>query len=250
VSPAFRYRATVAYVGTSFHGWQVQKNASRTVQAVLGEAFRGLTRAPIRIEGASRTDAGVHADGQVFHFDLARPREPEVIRDAINHRLPADVRLLEVLATAPDFHARHDALWKEYLYRWSRADVIPPRQAPFVARISAGASLRRMRAAAALLPGTRDFGVFAVKGNARESTIRTLHSIVVEEAGAELSALFCGDGFLRGMVRSICGVLADAARGRVSPERVAELLETGDRRRLSAKAEARGLTLVRVSYRE
>jgi tRNA pseudouridine38-40 synthase len=220
------------------------------VQAVLAEAFRALARGPVRIEGASRTDAGVHADGQVIHFDLSSPRRPEVIRDAINHRLPADVRLLEVAAASPDFHSRHDAVWKEYLYRWCRADVIPPRQAPFVAPLSAGASLPRMRAAADRVAGTRDFGVFAVQRIPGESTTRTLHTVVVEEEGAELSALFRGDGFLRGMVRSICGVLADAARGRVPPERVTELLETGDRRRLSPKAAARGLTLVRVHYGE
>jgi len=248
VSASSRYRATVAYVGTDFHGWQVQKNASRTVQAVLAEAFRALARGPVRIEGASRTDAGVHADGQVIHFDLPSARAPEVVRDAINHRLPPDVRLLEVAAAAPDFHARHGAVWKEYLYRWCRSEVIAPRQAPFVAPLSADASLPRMRAAANLVVGKRDFGIFAVHRTAGESTTRTLHSVVVEEAGAELSALFRGDGFLRGMVRSICGVLADAARGRVAPERVAELLTTGDRRLLSPKAAARGLTLVRVSY--
>ncbi|MEP6993879.1 MAG: tRNA pseudouridine(38-40) synthase TruA [Acidobacteriota bacterium] len=250
MNPPSRYRATVAYLGEGFHGWQIQKNASRTVQAVLVQAFFGLTRAPVRIEGASRTDAGVHADGQVIHFDLPRAREAHVIRDAINHRLPGDVRLLEVAVAAPDFHARHDALWKEYRYRWCRSQVVAPRDAPFVAPLSAGASLRRMRAAAAVLPGTRDFAVFAVKRTGEEDTRRTIHSVVVEEEGAELSALFRGNGFLRGMVRSICGVLADASRGRVPVERVAELLETGDRRRLSAKAPARGLTLVRVRYGE
>lgn len=105
-----------------------------------------------------------------------------------------------------------------------------------------------MRAAADRVAGTRDFGVFAVQRTAGESTTRTLHCVVVEEEGAQLTALFRGDGFLRGMVRSICGVLADAARGRVPPERVTELLETGDRRRLSPKAAARGLSLVRVHY--
>jgi tRNA pseudouridine38-40 synthase len=248
---AARYRATVAYVGTDFHGWQVQKNAPRTVQGVLSEAFRSLVRAPVRIEGASRTDTGVHADGQVIHFNLPSSlRAPDVVRDAINHRLPTDVRLLEVAVAAPDFHARYDAAWKEYLYRWSRAEVIPPRQAPFVAPLSASAGASRMRAAAGQLAGTRDFGIFAVRTARGESTTRTLHSVVVDENGDEISALFRGDGFLRGMVRSICGVLADAARGRVAPSRMEELLSGGDRRLLSPKAPARGLSLVRVSYED
>lgn len=243
-----RYRATVAYVGTAFHGWQVQKNAPRTVQAVLQDALRHLARAPVRVEGASRTDTGVHADGQVVHFDLPRPRTPRSIREAVNGRLPDDVRLLEVAEAEPGFHARFGAAWKEYLYRWSRAEVIPPAVAPFVAPISARAQAGLMREAAARAAGTRDFRIFAVQLPAGESSVRTLHAVSIVEAGDELRALFRGDGFLRGMVRSICGVLADTARGRVPPERLTELLETADRGLLSHKAAAKGLTLARVSY--
>ncbi len=248
MSHSQRYRATVAYVGTGFHGWQLQKNAARTVQGVLEEAVSRLAHAPVRIEGAGRTDAGVHADGQVVHFDLPRPRDPRTVRDAVNGRLPADLRVLEVALAAPDFHARFDARWKEYLYRWSRAEVVPPRDAPFVAPISRRADAARMREAAAPLPGTRDFSVFGVKLARGESAVRRLESITIEESGDELRALFRGDGFLRGMVRSIGGVLADAARGRVPIGRAGELLASGDRRKLSVKAPARGLTLVRVGY--
>ncbi|MEX0879747.1 MAG: tRNA pseudouridine(38-40) synthase TruA [Thermoanaerobaculia bacterium] len=243
-----RYRATVAYVGTAFHGWQVQKNAPRTVQAVLQDALRYLARAPVRVEGASRTDTGVHADGQVVHFDLPRPRTARSIREGVNGRLPDDVRLLEVAEAEPGFHARFGVAWKEYLYRWSRAEVIAPAVAPFVAPISARAQAGLMREAAARAAGTRDFRIFAVQLPAGEPSVRTLHAVSIVEAGDELRALFRGDGFLRGMVRSICGVLADAARGRVPPERLTELLETADRGRLSHKAAAKGLTLARVSY--
>ena len=248
MSQPTRYRATIAYVGTEFHGWQRQKNAPRTVQAVLEAALEHLARAPVRLEGASRTDAGVHADGQVAHFDLPRRRDPRAVRDAINGRLSEDVRVLAVEETAPGFHARFDAGWKEYLYRWSRAEVIAPRDRPFVARISPRADVERLREAARLVPGERDFRVFAVTPAAGESTVRNLHSITVREDGPELQALFRGDGFLRGMVRSICGVLSDMARGRVPADRMARLLETGDRRLLSHKAAAHGLTLCRVFY--
>jgi tRNA pseudouridine38-40 synthase len=243
-----RYRATIAYVGTRFHGWQVQANASRTVQAVLQEAIEDLAHEPVRVEGAGRTDTGVHADGQVAHFDLARPREPSTIRDAVNRHLPEDVRILDVATVPEAFHARFDAEWKEYLYRWSRASVIPPRDAPFVTPISTAAEAARMRAATEGLTGMHDFGIFAVRSGSGEPGIRTLHSVTIAEDGAELTALFRGDGFLRGMVRSICGVLADAGRGRVPPSRMEELMSGGDRRLLSPKAAARGLTLVRVSY--
>jgi len=243
-----RYRATLAYVGTGFHGWQRQSNAARTVQAVLEEALAALDGAPVRAVAAGRTDAGVHADGQVVHFDLSRPLESNRVRAAANARLPPDARLIDV-APAPDgFDARRDALGKEYVYRWCRAAVIPPRDAPFVAPLSGRADLARMAAAAALFPGTRDFGVFGAQLSRGESSVRTLHDVRVEQRGNEISALFSGDGFLRGMIRSICGALADAARGRVDEDRLRRLIERGDRAMLSPKAPARGLTLLRVHY--
>jgi tRNA pseudouridine38-40 synthase len=248
VTSPVRYRAVIAYVGTRFHGWQIQKNAPRTVQAALEEALGRLARERVRFEGASRTDAGVHADGQVAHFDLPRRREPRAIRDAANDALPDDVRVLAVEEADPEFHARFDARWKEYRYRWSRSAVIAPRDAPFVAPISPRADAARMREAARSVVGTRDFRVFAVGPRPDEFTVRTLHAVTIAEDGDALTATFRGDGFLRGMVRSLSGVLADVSRGRVPPDRAEELFATGDRRRLSAKAPARGLTLERVSY--
>jgi tRNA pseudouridine38-40 synthase len=243
-----RYRAVLSYVGTHFHGWQFQRNAPRTVQAVLEEALARFAGEAARVVAAGRTDSGVHAEGQVVHFDLTREREAERIRDGVNTLLPRDARLLAVEAAHPDFHARRDAAWKEYLYRWSRAAAIPPRDAPFVAPISRRADPEKMRAAAGTLAGERDFGVFGVRLSAGESSWRRLHFVRVEESGDEIRALFRGDAFLRGMIRSICGVLGDIARGKAPPERIEELLETGDRRLLSAKAPALGLTLVRVHY--
>lgn len=237
----------LAYVGTDFHGWQIQRNAPRTVQAVLEEALREFSGDPVRALGAGRTDAGVHADGQVVHFDLSGSREPGEVRDAVNTLLPWDVRVLKVGQAPACFNARRDALWKDYLYRWSRAEVIAPRDSPFVAPLSRGAEAARMAAAAHFLPGRRDFGVFAVRGPCDDS-VRTLHSVTIGERGAELTASFRGDGFLRGMVRSICGLLADIGRGRFPPERLREILETGDRRLLAQKAPAKGLTLAKVEY--
>jgi tRNA pseudouridine38-40 synthase len=248
VSERWRYRAELAYVGTEFHGWQRQRNADRTVQALLEAALAKFARTPVVAVAAGRTDAGVHADGQVVHFDLPAPREPDRIRTAVNALLPWDAKLLSVTPADPGFHARRDALWKEYLYRWSRAAVIPPRDAPFVARIGAAADPGLMAAVVAGLPGTRDFAVFASRHPAGEPTVRTLHAATIESAGDEISLLLRGDGFLRGMVRAIAGVLADLGRGAVPPGRIDELLRTGDRRLLRPKAPARGLTLSRVHY--
>jgi tRNA pseudouridine38-40 synthase len=248
MSAGVRYRAVLAYVGTHFHGWQRQRNADRTVQALLEDALEKFAGEPVTAVAAGRTDAGVHADGQVVHFDLSSPREPARIRSAVNALLPPDARLMRVEPAARDFHARRDALWKEYLYRWCRAEVILPGLAPFMAPIAREADPDRMADAARDLPGTRDFAVFAARHPRGESTVRTLHAVAVEMAGEEIRVLLRGDGFLRGMARSICGVLADVARGAAPVGRIGELLATGDRALLRQKAPARGLTLRRVHY--
>jgi tRNA pseudouridine38-40 synthase len=243
-----RYRATIAYVGTGFRGFQLQENASRTVQAVLEKALHGFARAHVRVHAAGRTDAGVHADGQVIHFDLPVERDPVRIREGVNALLPWDVRMLEARPAPETFLARKDAIWKEYLYRWSRAAVIPPKESPFVAEIAPSADAALMRRAAEALPGRKDFSVFAVRLGKGESGERRLHFVRVEEQGDEIRALFGGDAFLRGMVRSICGVLAQIGRGKAPVGRMWELLETGNRELLPAKAAAKGLTLVKVAY--
>jgi tRNA pseudouridine38-40 synthase len=218
------------------------------VQAVLEEALARFSGEVPRVVAAGRTDTGVHAEGQVVHFDLTGERKPERIRDGVNTLLPWDARLLAAEAASPEFHARRDAAWKEYLYRWSRADAIPPRDALFVAPISRRADADRMREAARTLPGERDFGVFGVRLPSGESSSRRLHFVRIEESGDEIRALFRGDAFVRGMVRSICGVLASVARGKAPADRMEELQETADRRLLSPKAPAMGLTLLRVFY--
>jgi tRNA pseudouridine38-40 synthase len=243
-----RYRATAAYVGTFFHGWQRQRHSIRTVQAVVEEALARIDGRPVIVHAAGRTDTGVHADGQVLHFDLASGLDAGRVREGASGLLPWDVKLLEVEAAHTEFHSRRDAAWKEYVYRWSRSEVIAPKDALFVAPIPRRAGAALMAEAARHLPGKRDFGVFAVRTPEGESGVRHLHAVTVEETGPEIRAVFRGDGFLRGMVRSICGVLADVARGKAPVGRIAELLETDDRSLLSPKAEACGLTLTRVHY--
>jgi tRNA pseudouridine38-40 synthase len=243
-----RHRARLAYVGTRFAGWQRQAGEARTVQGVLEAVLSEIDGAPVACVAAGRTDAGVHADGQVVHFDLGRTAPPLSIRERANSSLSWDARLLEVSVAAPEFHARRDAAWKQYVYRWSRAAVIPPRESLFVAPISPRADAARMAEEARQLPGRKDFAIFGVRLPEGESTVRRLISVVIEEDGAEIRATFRGEAFLRGMVRSLCGVLADVARGKAPPGRARELLEGAERRLLSAKAPARGLTLAHVHY--
>jgi len=243
-----RYRAVVAYVGTEFRGFQFQENAARTIQAVLEEALAAFSASRVRVHAAGRTDAGVHADGQVIHFDLPAQRDPVRIRDGVNSLLPDDVRVLAAARAPQSFLARRDAVWKEYLYRWSRAEVIAPRDLPFFAPIAGSAEAAPMRRAAAALEGRHDFSAFGVRMGREESGFRRLHAVRIEERGDEIRALFRGDAFLRGMVRSICGVLAHVGRGKAPEDRIAGLLQRPDPRLLAPKAPAHGLTLVRVAY--
>ena len=244
-----RYRATLAYVGTFFHGWQVQENAPRTVQGTVEDALSGLFGSPIRLHASGRTDAGVHADGQVVHFDAAEI-EPDGLRERANRHLPWDVKFLDIRSAAPEFHARSDARRKLYVYRFSREQVIPPHDALFVAPISARADAARMARAARLLCGTRDFFPFSTSGTETETTVRTLEACRVAEYGAQITIEMTADGFLRGMARAIAGTLADVARGHSSEELIPRIFSAGDRSLVRPKAKARGLTLRRVFYEE
>jgi tRNA pseudouridine38-40 synthase len=242
-----RYRARLAYVGTFFHGWQIQENAPRTVQGVVERTLMEFFGAPTRVTAAGRTDAGVHADGQVIHFD-GRRMPCERALAACNGRLPWDVKCLELEEASSDFHARFDARAKTYRYVFCRTRVLSPREALFAARLSFSADVARMRAAGAALLGEHDFAPFATAGTDVSSTVRRLLRCDLAEDGPRVVVTLEASGFLRGMARAIAGLLARVGRNLASPDLAAEILATGDKSRLPAKAQARGLTLVSVDY--
>lgn len=242
-----RYRGTLAYVGTFFHGWQVQENAARTVQAVVEAFLTDRFGTGVRVHASGRTDAGVHADGQVVHFEAPETPPAGLLADA-NRRLPWDVRFLDLTAAAPDFHARSSALAKRYVYRFSRESVVAPRRALFVAPISARADPGLMAESARRIEGERDFFPFSTSGTETETTIRHVSSCRVTEAGPEIEIAIVANGFLRGMARAIAGTLADVGRGRIAPSAVDAIFAARDRARVPAKAKPRGLTLEKVFY--
>jgi tRNA pseudouridine38-40 synthase len=244
-----RIRLEVAYLGTFFEGWQVQApreggTPPRTVQGVLEESLKGVFEgAEIRVHGAGRTDSGVHAEAQVAHADLSPGAPPipfEGMRRGLNSKLPWDVRVLAVSEAAPDFHARHSATGKIYVYRLRRGEFLHPHRGLVEALASEPLDVGAMRAAASRLVGTRDFAPFSLTGSDPGTTVRTLARLDIEEEGSLLVITAAADGFLRGMVRRLAGTLRDAGRGRIRPEE-----SVG---RPGPTAEARGLTLVRVLY--
>ena len=243
-----RVKLEIAYLGTFFEGWQVQAPREdgalpRTVQGVLEISLNEIFQGEIRVHGSGRTDSGVHADGQVAHFDVPEgaPLLPsKKIPRALNSKLPWDVRVLSASEAADDFHARYSATGKVYVYRLRRGDTLLPHRGLVEALASEPLDVGAMRAAADLLVGTRDFAPFSITGSDPGTTVRTLRRLDVEEDGALLVITAEGDGFLRGMVRRLVGTLRDAGRGRIRPE---EALA-----RPGPTAEARGLTLARVLY--
>jgi tRNA pseudouridine38-40 synthase len=243
-----RIRLELAYLGTFFEGWQVQApreggERPRTVQGVLEDALKEILRADVRVHGSGRTDAGVHADGQVAHADIpaGAPSIPfQGMRRGLNTKLPEDVRVLSGSESLPDFHARHSATGKVYVYRLRRGEFLHPYRGLVEALAPEPLDVGAMRLAASRLVGTRDFAPFSLTGSDPGTTVRTLARLDVEEEGSLLVITAVADGFLRGMVRRLVGTIRDAGRGRIRPE---EALEQP-----GPTAEARGLTLVRVLY--
>ncbi len=241
---------TLSYCGTAYAGWQWQANAL-CVQQVVEDAMAELLGAPVRLVGASRTDAGVHARGQAAHV---QPSErvarlpPRKLVHGTNHWLPADVRVLSAQPVGAGFHARRAARAKQYCYRMSRADVLSPLDAPFALRVPARVDAAAMQRAVGALVGRHDFSAFAQAGGSHTQPWRTVESAVVQEDGEELRFRIVADGFLRGMVRALAGTLLEVGLARRSPADLAALLSGGCRSAAGPKAPAHGLVLERVFY--
>lgn len=241
------YRLILSYRGTAYAGWQRQTNAL-AVQQVVEEALARLLGEDVRVVAAGRTDTGVHARGQVAHLVLPRPFPARGLVHGTSHHLPPDVRVLAAHEMPAGFHARKSALGKEYLYRIYRGRVVSPLEEPYVARVERPLDVIAMRAALSLLVGRHDFTAFAVEGGSHKSPVRHLFAATLDEAGRELHLRFWGDGFLRGMVRSIVGTLVEVGRGQRTAAAVGELLEGRPRSEAGPTAPAKGLVLERVFY--
>jgi tRNA pseudouridine38-40 synthase len=245
------FRAVVAYDGTDFAGWQSQDagRGARTVQDTLQRALARLDGgAAPRVDGAGRTDAGVHAVGQVVSFALARAIAPDALARALNGLLPDDVRVLEAARAEPGFHARRSARSKLYRYVLDTGRVQLPTRRRYAGHSPWTLDPGAVAAVAVLVAGRRDFATLQSSGGSVKTTVREVTRSEAVFDGATLVYEVEADGFLRKMVRSIVGGLVAAGRGATSPADLARALEARDRRAWPAPAEARGLTLVRVGY--
>lgn len=244
---------TIAYDGSDFSGWQSQKN-NRNVQDTLEAAWLLVTGESRRMRGASRTDAGVHAEAQAVSMETECKLSGETLRRALNDRLPPDVVVLLVQEAPHGFHATRDAVGKRYRYIIQQgrvADVFSRRYAWFVPKIL---DIDAMREAAQHLIGEYDFASFQSSGSVRKSTVRKIHELTVsEEIKNNLPRIVlevAGNGFLYNMVRSIAGTLVKVGRGTRPASWVEEVLAARDRREAGMTAPAQGLFLVSVDFGE
>lgn len=242
-----RIRLVVAYDGTAYCGWQLQKNGV-TIEEVLNRELSALLKEPIAVIGASRTDAGVHALGNVAVFDTENRMAADKICLAVNQSLPEDIRVQSSEEVPLTWHPRKANCVKTYEYRILNRRIALPTERLYAYFCYYNLDVERMREAASCLVGEHDFRSFCSSGSCVEDMVRTIYRLDVHREGDCVRIRVSGSGFLYNMVRIIAGTLMQVGTGLIPPERMAEILAARDRRLAGPTAPARGLTLVSVDY--
>lgn len=243
-----RYKLLIEYDGTPFCGWQRQANGP-SVQASIEEAIEAFCRHAVRVQGAGRTDSGVHATGQVAHLDLDREWPLDTIRDAANaHLRPRPISILGAETVGPDFDARRSAVRRHYVYRILNRRPPPALDQSRVWHVRWALDVELMREAAGHLLGRHDFTTFRAAECQAESPVRTLEQLDILASGEEILVFASARSFLHHQVRSIVGTLMLAGSRRMTPDGVRLALEARDRSRCGPMAPASGLTLAQVDY--
>ena len=242
------YKMTVQYDGARYSGWQRQGNTGRTIQGKLEQTLSDLLETPIEIQGSGRTDAGVHALGQVANFQTEVPI-PAVDHFLLrlNKALPADIAVVKIDIASPRFHARLNAKEKTYRYLIWNSPIPNVLQRRVMFMVDTPLDLEAMKIAASKLTGTHDFAGFS-SDHTKKSTIRHLRAAEVNRNGNQVEILYTGNGFLRNMARIITGTLVETGLHQRTPESVQDILTSGDRAKAGFTAPAQGLCLMEVFY--
>lgn len=243
------YKMIVQYDGTRYDGWQKQGNTDNTIQGKLEAILSKMAGMPIEVQGAGRTDAGVHALGQTANFHLPKGCVlTEDIRDYLNKFLPEDIGILEVEEAEERFHSRLNAREKVYRYRISTSSLKNVFERKYIYLLGEHLNVRAMEEAADELIGTHDFKSFCSNKRMKKSSVRKLNKIEITELEGELQITYTGEGFLYNMVRIMTGTLIEVGQGKRLPKEMQEILEGKDRTLAGITAPARGLCLVEVLY--
>jgi len=242
-----RIKITVSYDGTNYNGWQVQPNGV-TVQQVLEDALFNATGERTRITGSGRTDAGVHAQGQVAHFDTQSTIPPERFYKALNAYLPEDIRVLDSMLVQDDFHACNGAKRKTYRYSAYFKQTNLPLMERYAVKLDNLPDLEKMKECAQIFVGEHDFKAFCASGSGAKTTVRTIFDIKIEKEGEKFNVLVTGNGFLYNMVRIMSGAIFGVGCGEISLLEVKEMLDLKKRLVKVKTFPPKALCLVKVEY--
>lgn len=240
-------KLTLAYDGACFHGWQIQPQL-RTVQGELQEAFQKLFNHEVAVTGSGRTDAGVHAHGQVANVETIRTMDTGAVLRGANALLPREIRVLAVEEADPEFHARRSALSKAYQYRIWRNPIVSPFECRYVYAFRYPLDETSVDRASRCFQGTHDFTSFCATATETEDRIRTIYEAEWTRSDTEWTFHIRGNGFLRYMVRTIVGTLLEIGQGRISIEQLPAIFEARDRQAAGPTVPASGLHLMKVEY--
>ena len=241
-------KLTIQYDGTRYDGWQRQGNTDNTLQGRLEGVLSRMVGKPVEIQGAGRTDAGVHARGQVASVHLPEGYTPQEIQDYLNRYLPEDVAVVAVEQVGERFHARLSATGKEYRYHIRMGTVPDVFARKYSYRVEESLDIPAMERAAQYLTGKHDFRSFCGNRRFKKSTVREVFHIGVEVCGSDLTLIYRGDGFLYHMVRILTGTLLEVGLGQRTPQSMVEVLEAKERTAAGKTAPAQGLVLQEVYY--
>lgn len=242
------YKITIQYDGTRYKGWQVQKSTDMTIQGKIQDVLSAMTGQEIEVIGSGRTDAGVHAYGQVANFHVPKHFKTDEILDYLNHYLPMDVAVISIEEVDERFHARYHATSKTYIYRIHTSTIPNVFERKYMYTYTETLDVSAMRKAAKQMLGTHDFAAFCGNKKMKKSTVRTVTSIDIQEKENEIEISYTGDGFLQQMIRIMTGTLIEVGNDMKQPEDIPQILQSKVRENAGYTVPAEGLALKCVIY--
>lgn len=242
------YKIIIQYDGTRYKGWQVQKSTDMTIQGKLQDILSAMCGQEIEVIGSGRTDAGVHASGQVANFHVPEQFTAKEIMDYLNHYLPMDIAVVSIEEVDERFHARYHAVSKTYMYRIHTSNIPNVFERKYMYTYMEPLDIHRMKIAASLMLGTHDFAAFCGNKKMKKSTVRTVTEILIEEKEDEIQISYTGDGFLQNMIRIMTGTLIEVGNGSKLPEDIPDILEKRERENAGYTVPPEGLILKEVFY--
>lgn len=242
------FKIILQYEGTRFQGWQRQDSTDNTIQGKLEAILGKMTGHQVQVDGSGRTDAGVHAYGQVANFHIETGKSAAEVMEYLNQFLPEDIRVVRISEASERFHSRLNAVGKTYRYRIWNSTTPTVFERRYVYEVAEKLNLEEMKRAASYLIGKHDFKAFTSNKRSKKSTVRTIEEIRIEQQGNEVVLHYVGDGFLYHMVRILTGTLIEVGLGQRSADSMERLLQSGKREDAGMLVPAKGLALMEVRY--